>query len=1014
MTVDEIVEMSENNEIEERREQRLPTINDQSIVEDVWQQKVDTMTQELIEDGVPEDRARAWAEKVVVSEVEEEEGTKQIIREREEGDAKPQSNIYKTTSGSRTGITEQEVKREGDKYVDSVTGEEIILDTEASGSGRSDTPKGEVYRGTFTEYSPEKAGEEGISVSTDSLHASLFGDKVDVLTISPEAKVLSPTQIREQFSELVKDGGKIFKRGGGKVVIAWAKKNGYDAVDFRGFGTESEIRVLNPDILHHKRTAKQSEFQATTKSEEQKEQTKREGRIEFFERKKFDNPKTTVVKELAKLISVGLSLNDAISTLQDLRTPATQEVTYKDAIDKEVNEIVAGLAKANPDAFNAKVIGSRKSRTTEIKDAVKDTITHYHWGMARIGRMIEWLDGGTNGSLKEYIWKPIRAAVAQSALGRSYRMKQLNDFLASKDINIRELYNKRIEIRPDLKLRPVDMLEIFLATKDADKLKNLKEGNKLSDEDIQLVLSEFIQDEKLVEMGRWLLEQYSSDYDEIADKYFKTTGTALPKIKGYSGIRKLPEGRIARFVNAEEEFDDLITQLLGEVATPKLGLVKTMTKKRTKGIGALNLDALSNYVAHARTVEHYKAMALPVYNVNKVIKNKNFRKIIQEKTRGAGNKILDKWLQDVTSERTSLENDWLSRTVGILRRNSVVSALGLNIVTALKQPLSMSLALAEDPRMIPYAMAAFAEGARNPKALKDFVHGKSVVVKHRNMEREIREMARRRSVRQQIGGKRALSEKALFFVRLLDQATVTTAWKAAYDMKMKSVSEADAITYADSVIERTQPMADIMDLPHFFRGGELSKLFTLFQNQINQNYNYWSHDILGATKRGEISPGLAAYRVLMSYILPATVLGLINRGFTPPDPEDWAKDMASFAAAPLFVFGKIISAVLNGYDPSSTVGFGWAKELYDASTSTKDGEFDYAGAGVHLAGAAARAGGIPWSQPKRTIKGIMELNSLDTRDPRRLIWSSYALGEGPSSSSGSRGSGRGGGRKVGR
>jgi len=891
MTVDEVVEMSENNEVMERREQELPTINDQNVEESVWQKKVDTMTQELIEDGVPEDRARAWAEKVVVSELEEEEGTKQIISER----AEPQVNVYKTTSGSRTGITEQEVIREGDKYVDSVTGEEVILDIEASSSGRSDAPKSK----------------------------------------------------------------------------------------------------------------------AAAESEEQKEQTKKEGRIEFFERKKFDNPKTTVVKELAKLISVGLSLNDAISTLQDLRTPATQEVTYKDAIDKEVNEIVAGLAKANPDAFNAKVIGSRKSRTTEIKDVVKDTITHYHWGMARIGRMIEWLDGGTNGSLKEYIWKPIRAAVAQSALGRSYRMKQLNDFLASKDINIRELYNKRIEIRPDLKLRPVDMLEIFLATKDADKLKNLKEGNKLSDEDIQLVLSEFIQDEKLVEMGRWLLEQYSSDYDEIADKYFKTTGTALPKIKGYSGIRKLPEGRIARFVNAEEEFDDLITQLLGEVAEPKLGLVKTMTKERTKGIGALNLDALSNYVAHARTVEHYKAMALPVYNVNKVIKNKNFRKIIQEKTRGAGNKILDKWLQDVTSERTSLENDWLSRTVGILRRNSVVSALGLNIVTALKQPLSMSLALAEDPRMIPYAMAAFAEGARNPKALKDFVHGKSVVVKHRNMEREIREMARRRSVRQQIGGKRALSEKALFFVRLLDQATVTTAWKAAYDMKMKSVSEADAITYADSVIERTQPMADIMDLPHFFRGGELSKLFTLFQNQINQNYNYWSHDILGATKRGEISPGLAAYRVLMSYILPATVLGLINRGFTPPDPEDWAKDMASFAAAPLFVFGKIISAVLNGYDPSSTVGFGWAKELYDASTSTKDGEFDYAGAGVHLAGAAARAGGIPWSQPKRTIKGIMELNSLDTRDPRRLIWSSYALGEEPPSS-GSRGSGRGSGRKRGR
>jgi len=636
--------------------------------------------------------------------------------------------------------------------------------------------------------------------------------------------------------------------------------------------------------------------------------------------------------------------------------------------------------------------------------------------MARIGRMIEWLDGGTNGPLKEYIWKPIRAAVAQSALGRSYRMKQLNDFLASKDINIRELYNKRIEIRPDLKLRPVDMLEIFLATKDADKLKNLKEGNKLSDEDIELVLSEFIQDERLVEMGQWLLTQYSADYNEMADKYFKTTGKVLPKIKGYSSIRKLPEGRIARWVDAEDDYDNLIKQLLGEVSTPKLGLVKSMTKTRTGAIGALNLDALSNYVAHARAVEHYKAMALPVFNVNKVIKNHNFRKIVQEKTRGAGNKILDKWLQDVTSERTSLENDFLSRLVGVLRRNSVVSALGINLVTAMKQPLSMSLALAEDPRMIPYAMAAFAEGARSPKALRDFVHGKSVVVKHRNMEREIREMARRRSVRQQIGGKRALSEKSLFFVRLLDQATVTVAWKAAYDMKMKSVSEAEAIDYADSVIERTQPMADIMDLPHFFRGGELSKLFTLFQNQINQNYNYWTHDILGAAKRGEIGAGMVAYRVLMSYILPATVLGLITRGFRPPeDPLEWGKDLAAFTVAPLFVFGKIANAVLSGYDPSSMVGFGWAKELGQAATARKDGKFDPKGAAMHGAAGVAKAAGLPWSQPYRTATGIMELNSLDTNDPRRLIWSSYALGlDKNKKASGSRGSGRGSGRKRGR
>ena len=412
-----------------------------------------------------------------------------------------------------------------------------------------------------------------------------------------------------------------------------------------------------------------------------------------------------------------------------------------------------------------------------------------------------------------------------------------------------------------------------------------------------------------------------------------------------------------------------------------------MTLKRTRSIGPLNLDALSNYVAHARAAEHYKAMAIPVYNINQMIHNNDFRKAVQQKTRGAGNEILSKWVQDVASERTSLENTWLSHTLGVLRRNAVVSALGLNIITALKQPLSLSLAAAENPRMIPGIIAAFAEGARSPKELKKFVHDRSVVVRHRNMEREIRELARRKSVRKQITGKKALSEKSLFLIRMMDQATVQVVWKAAYDMSMSQAqSEEQAISYADSVIERTQPMADIMDLPHFFRGSELHKMFTLFQNQINQNYNYWAHDIVGARKRGEISTEMVAYRTLMSTLLPATFLGLISRGFSPGDPEKWAKDQAAFVFAPLFMIGRVVSAILNGYDPASMVGFGWAKELYDASRSKS-----LSTKAIHLIGAGAKAGGIPWSQPKRSIKGLIALNEMDTDDPRRLIWSEQAL-----------------------
>jgi len=79
-----------------------------------------------------------------------------VIEEAAVQEQQQQVNVYKTVSGSRTGITEQEVIREGDRYIDPVTGEDIILDVEASGTGvvkkaRAEVPKKEMAMDVTTE-----------------------------------------------------------------------------------------------------------------------------------------------------------------------------------------------------------------------------------------------------------------------------------------------------------------------------------------------------------------------------------------------------------------------------------------------------------------------------------------------------------------------------------------------------------------------------------------------------------------------------------------------------------------------------------------------------------------------------------------------------------------------------------------------------------------------------------------------------------------------------------------------
>jgi len=48
-------------------------------------------------------------------------------------------NVYKIVSGSRTGIPEHEVKRDGERYIDKKTGEDVILDKVASGSAKKES-----------------------------------------------------------------------------------------------------------------------------------------------------------------------------------------------------------------------------------------------------------------------------------------------------------------------------------------------------------------------------------------------------------------------------------------------------------------------------------------------------------------------------------------------------------------------------------------------------------------------------------------------------------------------------------------------------------------------------------------------------------------------------------------------------------------------------------------------------------------------------------------------------------
>ena len=227
----------------------------------------------------------------------------------------------------------------------------------------------------------------------------------------------------------------------------------------------------------------------------------------------------------------------------------------------------------------------------------------------------------------------------------------------------------------------------------------------------------------------------------------------------------------------------------------------------------------------------------------------------------------------------------------------------------------------------------------------------------------------------------------MWLKRTIDRFTVVAVWKGAYDLEIRrSGDEQTAIEFAESVIRKTQPMADVKDLPAHFKGGELAKALTMFQNQINNNFNYYTHDIIGKAIAGKLTPEQVAHRVLWSYILPALVMGMINRGGPPDDLNDVAIDMITYPVSGLIFFGNLINSVLKGYEQWEPLPF----QQIGAVTRALRAE-DVEGKIKYGARAISRLMGIPYSQARRTVQGARDLMEGYTDDYRRLLWSEWSM-----------------------
>jgi len=227
----------------------------------------------------------------------------------------------------------------------------------------------------------------------------------------------------------------------------------------------------------------------------------------------------------------------------------------------------------------------------------------------------------------------------------------------------------------------------------------------------------------------------------------------------------------------------------------------------------------------------------------------------------------------------------------------------------------------------------------------------------------------------------------------MDRTVVRALYRGAYDDGFKKLgSEKLAAGYAEKTIRETQPFFSIKDIPELWRAqgraGELTKVLTMFQNQLNQYWNYYRHTVFGGWQQRQMSTPEALKQFMEGFIVPALMIGAVTRSDIARTPKDALTDVASMAFSSVPIMGQFITSGLRGYRDSQ--GFITTEILERAQAAAYElskGEWEkFALIMPEMAGYAT---GVPVGQPRRTIKAILDKGSDVFDDWLQLIWGSY-------------------------
>jgi len=703
-------------------------------------------------------------------------------------------------------------------------------------------------------------------------------------------------------------------------------------------------------------------------------------------------------KQVRKKALNAMSVNELVEladTLAELKETGKKVFTTKKEQRKVASEILraalikqAGGTKAG--MFSKGSLEERRAKRSPLLK-VADIIT------LRPLRMIRRLFGDIGEDL---IYDSIDNADMQRGVYSWLRKKKIEQAMEDNKVTFFNL-GRLIEI--DGKSYQVNnILRMYLATKDKKSYDALKFGNNLTDVEITAFIDSVKADYpdyiKFADEVQKIVSERTDEYAQTVETYFNVE---MERVEVYFPIKRIGKGGISQ----EELNLDIETEMINEQIIRKgAGFTYTSADKKNtysrkeldeKYQSEISLDFMGDAIKIIESQEHLIAYAPLQKAFNKILDDPDLQDAVKYNHGQASWKWLNDYLDvNVNPAKMFQGANWIERYVNRVikpvRLGLSKAYLGFNVVTAGKQFPSLALAL---KYTTPQDMAISMERMLF-KENRDKIYELDPSLKNRVVSRDFKDLLKTIEALPESDIKRALlvaskaiDKKAFAMIMQMDKYAVLSVYDAVYRHQSKTKSIVEAKNIAHKAVIETQPQGGVKDLPALYRtNSEFLRLGLMFTNQLNQIWNMTRADLPREISKGQYA---RATMGIASIIVSSTLIYIMSHGRLPQDPDDFFDAIFGSTIASIPIIGNMSMAYLRGYEPSISPASSIMNNLKFMKSNIENEEYMKAMEKASFILAVWLQ--MPYAQPRRTIKGILDLMSGEAESFRRLLWSEFML-----------------------